>query len=129
MQKRIQTKDEQGQTMVEFALVLPILCLIVFGIIQFGIAFNNYLTLTDGVRAGARKAAVSRHEANPVETTKAAVRAASTDLNGDLQIEVTSNWRHGQDVVVKATYPYEIKILGKVFKSGRLESQTTERVE
>ena len=129
MQKRIDTKNEQGQTMVEFALVLPILCLIVFAIIQFGIAFNNYLTLTDGVRTGARKASVSRHESDPVAVTKAAVRNASTDLNGDLQIEVTSTWRHGQDVVVKATYPYEIKLLGKVVKSGRLESKTTERVE
>ncbi len=39
---------------------LPILLLLVFGIIQFGILFNHYLTLTDAVRAGARQAAVSR---------------------------------------------------------------------
>ena len=52
--------DERGQTMVEFAIVLPVLCLLLFGAIQFGILFNNYVTLTDAVRAGARKAAVSR---------------------------------------------------------------------
>ena len=46
--------------MVEFAIVLPILLVLVFGIIQFGIVFNHYLTLTDAVRAGARQAAVSR---------------------------------------------------------------------
>ncbi len=46
--------------MVEFAMVLPILLVLVFGIIQFGIVFNHYLTLTDAVRAGARQAAVSR---------------------------------------------------------------------
>ena len=52
--------------MVEFALVLPILLLLVMGIIQFGIVFNNYVTLTDGVRAGARQAAVSRTLPDPV---------------------------------------------------------------
>ena len=46
--------------MVEFAIVLPILLMLVFGIIQCGILFNHSLTLTDAVRAGARQAAVSR---------------------------------------------------------------------
>src|SRR6266516_952313 len=54
------SRSEKGQTMVEFAMVLPILCVLLFGVIQFGILFNNYITLTDAVRAGARKAIVSR---------------------------------------------------------------------
>src|SRR5947208_10432280 len=73
--------NEQGQTMTEFTLVLPILALLLFGIIQFGIVFNQYLTLTDAVRAGARKAAVSRQTSNPVGATTAAVKAASGDLD------------------------------------------------
>ena len=55
--------------MVEFVIVAPILLLLVFGIIQFGILFNNYVTLTDAVRAGARQAAVSRTLPDPVGTT------------------------------------------------------------
>jgi hypothetical protein len=43
---------ERGQAMVEFVIVLPILCMLLFGIVQFGITFNHYLTLTDSVRAG-----------------------------------------------------------------------------
>ena len=42
-----------GQAIVEFAIVLPLLLALVLGIVQFAIAFNNYLTLTDAVRAGA----------------------------------------------------------------------------
>ncbi len=53
-------KREDGQAMVEFAMVAPILLMLVLGIIQFGIVFNHYMTLTDAVRAGARQAAVSR---------------------------------------------------------------------
>ncbi|MGZ8701377.1 MAG: TadE/TadG family type IV pilus assembly protein, partial [Gaiellaceae bacterium] len=37
--------------MTEFAFVLPILLVLLFGIIQFGIIFNNYVALTDAARA------------------------------------------------------------------------------
>jgi Flp pilus assembly protein TadG len=128
--KRIEIRNERGQTMTEFALVLPILALLLFGIIQFGITFNNYVTLTDATRAGARKAAVGRQVADPVGTAVAAVRSSAKDLNqGDLSVSVSSSWQPGQDVTVAATYPYSISLLGMVVKSGRLRSETTERVE
>jgi Flp pilus assembly protein TadG len=114
----------------EFALVLPVLALLLFGIIQFGITFNHYVTLTDATRAGARKAAVGRQVADPVGTAVQAVRDSAKDLNqGDLSVSVTSSWQPGQDVTVAATYPYSISLLGMVVKSGRLRSETTERVE
>jgi Flp pilus assembly protein TadG len=128
--KRIEIRNERGQTMTEFALVLPILALLLFGIIQFGITFNNYVTLTDATRAGARKAAVGRQVADPVGTAVAAVRSSAKDLKQvDLSVSVTSSWQPGQDVTVAATYPYSISLLGMVVKSGRLRSETTERVE
>ena len=50
-------RDQDGAAAVEFALLLPLLVLLLFGFIQFGLAFNNYVALTDSVRAGARTAA------------------------------------------------------------------------
>ena len=57
MQQTRQNKlgNERGQTMTEFALILPILVVLLFGIVQFGIIFNNYVTLTDAARAASRK--------------------------------------------------------------------------
>ena len=46
--------EERGQTMAELALVLPVLLVLLLGIAQFGVTFNNYISLTDAVRAGAR---------------------------------------------------------------------------
>lgn len=127
--KRIQLRAQNGQTMAEFALVLPLLALLLFGVIQFGIAFNNYITLTDAVRAGARKGAVARHLQNREKHVDTAVRAAATDLkSSDLQVEVESTWQSGEDVRVSASYPYSISLLGVVVKSGRMTSETTERV-
>jgi Flp pilus assembly protein TadG len=132
MRKNFKSRNERGQTLVEFALVLPILSLLLLGVIQFGIAFNHYITLTDAVRAGARKGAVGRHLQNPQAAVEQSLRNAATDLDpADLQISVNSSWAQGSDVTVTATYPYEIKLLGfgVTITSGRLSSSTTERVE
>lgn len=128
---RRRINEEQGQTMVEFALVVPLLLVILFAVVQFGGAYNDYVTLTDATRVGARKAAVSRQAANPAGAAEAAVRSSASDLRqGDLGVTVVSGgWRHGDDVTVAARYPYKIDLLGFVVASGELESTTTERVE
>jgi Flp pilus assembly pilin Flp len=128
--KRLSPRNQDGQAATEFALVLPILAFILFAVIQFGIVFNNYITLTDATRAGARKAAVSRRDVNPRSTCIAAVRASASNLKAaDLVPDCQSTWLPGADVVVTATYPYSISLLGLFTKSGRLSSTTTERVE
>lgn len=123
--------DEKGQSATELALVLPVFCLLLFGIIQFGILFNNYVTVTDAARAGARKAAVSRLEPNPCAAAEEAVRKSAGGLDqSKLVVKVCpTTWQPGADVTVEASYPYEINLLGFVAASGNLTSKTTERVE
>ena len=125
-------KSERGQTFTEFALVLPMLIVLMLGIVQFGVAFNNYVTLTDAVRAGARKAAVSRNSSDPAGACRAAVLAAAgsldtTELSSNLSC--TSSWAPGSEVTVHADYPYNIKLLDWSVHSGLLNSTMKERVE
>src|SRR2546421_10045949 len=128
--RRNRVRDERGQTMAEFAVVLPILVVLLFGIVQFGILFNNYVTLTDAARAGARAAAVSRNDSDPVGTATAAVRASANGLTqANLNVSIASSWDPGSDVTVTASYPYSIKLLGWVVTDGDLTTKTTERVE
>jgi len=116
--------------MTEFALVLPLLALLLFGVIQFGIVFHQYVTITDAVRAGARQGAVGRHVSSPAATVEDRVRDSAADLDqSKLNVTVSSPWTQGSDVTVTATYPYNISLLGVVVKSGNLTSTTTERVE
>jgi len=57
-------RNNQGQAMVEFALVLPLFILLVCGIIEFGVLYNTQLTLEQNAREGARYAAVHAAEAD-----------------------------------------------------------------
>lgn len=131
MNRRTDIRSARGQTMVEFALVLPVLCLVIFGIIQCGILYNNYITLTDATRVGARKAAVSRQTADPVGLATTATKNAASGLDSPpLTVSVTAAaWNPGADVTVEARYPYELNIIGLVVASGTLTSKTTERIE
>ena len=133
-------RKEDGQTFVEFAFVLPILLAVVFAIVEFGIAFNNHLALTDAVRAGSRQGAVSRLLPNPAGVAEQRVRDAAggslDPTNPNFIVTVTfrdvgggSAIEQGGNITVRATYPYEIDIFGIPIKTGTLISETTERVE
>ena len=131
MPQKPQLRNERGQTMVEFALVLPVLALLLFGVIQFGIAFNNYLAITDAARAGARKAVVSREASNPAGLAEQEVRASASNLD-QTQLKVSVSpppWSPGSDVTVDVTYPYSIHLLGLLNINGNLHSKVQERVE
>jgi Flp pilus assembly protein TadG len=136
--RSLSMRRQEGQAFVEFVLVAPILLLLVFGIVQFGLLLHNYLTLTDAVRVGARQAAVSRTASNPTAATCARIQSSAQRLSipcTDVTVRPfdpktgTATWAQGGDVTVSASYPYSINLLGFVVKSGRLTSQTTERVE
>lgn len=125
-----QFRRERGQTMVEFAIVVPILLLLLFAILQFGIVFNNWITLTDAARAGARQAAVGRSVADPTGAAVSRTRTSAANLDqAKLAVLVASSWAQGADVTVTASYPYSVSLLGLVVKSGTLTVKTTERVE
>lgn len=49
---------QKGQAIVETALILPIIILILTGIIDFGLMFNNYLVITNASREAVRNAAI-----------------------------------------------------------------------
>jgi Flp pilus assembly pilin Flp len=51
-------RDEEGAAAVEFALLLPLLVLLLFGMIEFGLAFNSRIQATNAAREAARRAVV-----------------------------------------------------------------------
>jgi Flp pilus assembly protein TadG len=125
-----QLRGEGGQATLEFALVLPLLLMVVTAIVQLGLVLHDSLDLTDAVRTGARVATLSRGAPSPSAAAESAVRSAAGGLrSADLAVSVVSTWQAGTDVQVTATYPYTLSIFGIPVHTGSLRSSTTERVE
>jgi Flp pilus assembly protein TadG len=68
------TRDQRGQSLVEFALVLTPLMLILLGIIQFGFIFNTYVTLTNATREAAREGSIYVYDRTLTKTQNDLVR-------------------------------------------------------
>ncbi len=128
----LKLKDEKGQSMVEFAMILPVLLLILVGIIEFGFMFSGYLTLTNASRESAR--AISLGATDAIATQRA--KDSSMQLDGSQMVVVISpsaaTRQQGDMVTVTITYEYDFltpfmeAILGGNFL---LKTDTTMRVE
>lgn len=62
-------RRDSGASLVEFALILPLLCLLLFGIIQFGIAYDKKQSINSAAREGARTAAIPTNTVDDIETS------------------------------------------------------------
>ena len=71
---------ERGTALVEFALVAPMLLLIVFGTAQFGLTLGQYVTLTNAVGVGAMQFAISRGDTTPSSDAWTAITTAASTL-------------------------------------------------
>ena len=58
------TRPERGAVAVEFALVLPILAMLMMGIVTFGLAYNDHLALTNAIREASRFGATTVNDSD-----------------------------------------------------------------
>jgi hypothetical protein len=123
-------RKEKGQSIVEFALVVPILLIFVMGIIEFGFMFNAYLTISNASREAARLGALG--ETNTAIELRVDTIAGRLDASR-IGVQVTPNIRdRGDMVTVIVDYDYELitPILSSVLSPFiSLESETVMRVE
>jgi Flp pilus assembly protein TadG len=126
----LRLKRDNGQTFVEFALVLPLLVLLVFGMLQFGVAFHNYLGITDAARVAARAAAVKRTSNPCAAATTAIQNTVSATQWGQISSRITcvASSAVGGPVTITIKYPYRIGLPG-FSKSGDLTANAQERME
>ena len=104
---RAQT-SQRGATAVEFALVMPILALLVFGIIDYGFWFNESLNVRQGVREAARQAVVKNFDytgcsGTDVQKLICKTKAEIAPMTGPAYAYVkvpAVGWKRGQELVV-----------------------------
>jgi hypothetical protein len=93
------TRDDHGVVSLELVLVLPLLLLLIFGMVQFGRAYNAKVELTSAVRDGVRALALGNADAS--DTTKSAAPgldpdAITVETSGDPCTEGDEAWVHAQ---------------------------------
>jgi Flp pilus assembly protein TadG len=99
-------KKERGQAMVEFVLVLPVFLLLVFAIVDFGMGFHAWLTVTNSAREGARFGAV---RASSADITQRVQDTADTLDQANMTVTVTNaQGDPGESVVVDVDYDYTL---------------------
>jgi Flp pilus assembly protein TadG len=142
----LRLRDESGQSQVEFALTCTFLLPILFGITAFGIAMNNYLSLTEATGVGARQLSLERGQGgDPCAIAAATIAASAPTLNNSGSAATgigytflvnsvsygatcaNATLTQGASVTVTTTYPCVLKIYGHNYApSCYLTAQTAE---
>ena len=103
---RARGRGERGQSLVEFALLLPIFLILLFAIVDFGLGLNAWITITNSAREGARAGAVGADAATI--TQKVQDTSGALDLD-KLTVTVTNaQGQPGGSVVVDVDYQYDL---------------------
>ena len=147
--RRCTVPDERGSVVLEMAVASPLLLLLVFGLLQFGVIMHSNIIVNDTVRVGSRSLAMMRGNADPCTAAANKMRSAAMGLAvTNLSITVTVNntaygpatipscagagatMAAGSDATARATYPCSAVVLGvNYIPSCTLSAQTTTRVE
>jgi Flp pilus assembly protein TadG len=82
--RRIRWRNEDGTAAVEFAIIMIVLLIIVFGTVQFGIAYSKLNVYTGAAREGARFAATRCAPTPPCDNDKIADRVSNSAADYDI---------------------------------------------
>ena len=98
---------EKGQALVEFALLFPIFLLLLFAIVDFGMGFYSWITVTNAAREGARLGVVMATS----QQIEDRVYQTADLPNESTRMTVTvtnAQGQPGESVVVKVDYDYDL---------------------
>lgn len=112
--RRLRRADE-GQSLAEFAILLPILLGVVIGIFEFGRAWNIDQVLTNAAREGARLAVIpTSSEDDVVEAVEEALTNAGLDPSLASIRPRGIGDGYGTPTSLEVRYPYEFTFLGPI---------------
>ena len=96
--------SERGAVAVEFAILAPLLIMILLGIMEFGRAYNAQVSLTNAAREGVRVMAISNNQTSAITAAKnAAVSLSPALVNSNITFS-TASCTAGAQMTVTITY-------------------------
>ena len=100
-------RGEKGQALVEFALLVPIFLMLLFAIVDFGMGFHSWITVTNSAREGARLGAVAATEQQIIDRVHDTATLINEDTNMDVLV-TNAQGLPGESVVVQVDYDYDL---------------------
>lgn len=106
---------QDGQSLLEFALLLPILLALIVGIYEFGRAWNVYQVLTNTAREGARLAVIPTSSETDVRNTiDGGLQRAALDPSQAIVSIAGLGGGTGTPTTVDLSYPYDFEFIGPI---------------
>ena len=136
-------RRDGGAAAVEFALVAPLLFLVLFGIIDYGIWFADSIGLRQGVRESARSAVVGRFSGScagsDLSTVACSMKRNTTTISGNISARLrvldangnaTTTWTFGNTLRVCAVQSHDALLpLVPLPDSGNIRSRVDMSIE
>ena len=115
-------KAEKGQELIEFAIILPFLLLVAFGVLDLGRIFHAAITITNAAREGARYGTFYPDDAPAIiAATQAEAANSGIDLSTSvIQVSCPEGCDSGFPLRVTIVYDFDL-IMGLVFPSTNLQ--------
>lgn len=119
---RYRRAREQGSTILEMAIALPVFLLLVFGVFTIGTIYNHQMGLNTAARDGARLAAVG----HPDDVVINQVRAITPNLNHDPSRFGVAIFRGDSSVAVQVEYTEKVgmPVLSTLFNNKKLVARS-----
>jgi Flp pilus assembly protein TadG len=147
-------RSERGAALVELAIILPIFVALVFGILEFGITYNNYIALRQGTREAARQGVVGNFGSTTscsltgitgsptpdiqklmclakIQTGLSSANTRVKVLSGGSDFSSAGTFSKGDSLVVCTEYPVDAaaKIVSPFLGGAILKTKTSMRIE
>jgi Flp pilus assembly protein TadG len=116
-------KNEDGQSTVEFALVLPVIVLFMLMIVQVGIVVRQKILVTNSSREAARILSVENNSGRATDKVK--------EMISDADVKISRPSKQGEylTVTVSDVVPSNLPIIGNILPDVTVKSKTSMRVE
>jgi Flp pilus assembly protein TadG len=130
--------QERGQALVEFAVLLPVLMLLLVGVIQFGSWFWTDIGLSSGMREAGRLLSASKDDSSAVQHVEdRLVQNLESDVDASKlrysfsppPASSTPLWPSGATVTMTVTYPDQLNVMGIAMGSPNMTTSAQVRIQ
>jgi Flp pilus assembly protein TadG len=125
--------DERGASLVEFAVILPVLLLVLLGTIQIGIFIYTTVDVREATSEGGRLLTTLRNNSNGTQAVESRIAATvGGEVDGTKLSYAFSSpppWAPGTIVTMTVTYPTGLTVMGIDISDGPITATAKVTVE